>query len=112
MGEEMMISAGHSLAVIGVAAACTVILRAFPFLVFGGRKDVPETVRYLGTVLPAAIMAVLVVYCLRNIDFTEASHFIPSIAAGLLVAVLHVWKKNILLSISVGTVFYMIMVQI
>ena len=108
----MVISVNQSLAIIGVVAVCTILLRAFPFLVFGGRKDVPGTVQYLGAVLPAAIMAVLVVYCLRNIDFRAASHFIPSSAAGLLVAGLHVWKKNILLSIGVGTVLYMIMVQI
>ena len=104
-------SVEHSLAIIGVAAICTILLRAFPFLVFGGRKELPETIRYLGAVLPVSIMAVLVVYCLRNIDFTAASHFVPSLTAGLLVAGLHVWKKNILLSIGAGTVCYMVLVQ-
>lgn len=108
----MTISVGHSLAVIGVAAICTISLRAFPFLVFGGRKGVPEAVRYLGAALPASIMAVLVVYCLRSMDFTAARRFVPTLAASLLVAGLHLWKKNILLSIGMGTICYMIMVQI
>lgn len=108
----MAISVGHSLVIIAVVALCTILLRAFPFLVFGGRKDVPETVRYLGVVLPASIMAVLVVYCLRNIDFATAGNFVPSILASILVAGLHVWKKNILLSIGLGTVCYMILVQV
>lgn len=107
----MPISIQHSLAIIAVTALCTVLLRAFPFLVFGGKKEVPKTVRYLGDVLPASIMAVLVVYCLRNIDFAAVGHYLPSLVSCLLVAGLHFWKKNILLSIGLGTVCYMILVQ-
>ena len=107
----MPISVGQSLAIIAVTALCTIFLRAFPFLVFGGRKEVPKTVRDLGAVLPSSIMAVLVVYCLRSVDFAAASHFLPSAASCLLVVVLHLWKKNILLSIGLGTVCYMILVQ-
>ena len=107
----MPISIGQSLAIIAVMAICTVFLRAFPFLVFGGKKEVPGTVRDLGAVLPPSIMAVLVVYCLRNIDFAEVSHFLPSVIACLVVVGLHLWKKNILLSIGLGTVCYMVLVQ-
>ena len=96
----------YSLAIIAVVAVCTILLRAFPFLVFGGRKEMPKTVQYLGAMLPAAIMAVLVVYCLRGVDFSAASRFVPSLTAGLL------WKKNILLSISLGTICYMVLVQV
>ena len=71
----------------------------------------PKTVHDLGTVLPASIMAVLVVYCLRNIDFAAVSHFMPSAIACLVVVALHLWKKNILLSIGLGTVCYMVLVQ-
>ena len=99
------------MAIIAVTALCTIFLRAFPFLVFGGRKEVPKTVRDLGAVLPSSIMAVLVVYCLRSVDFAAVSHFLPSAASCLLVVVLHLWKKNILLSIGLGTVCYMILVQ-
>ena len=78
---------------------------------FGGRKEVPKTVRDLGAVLPSSIMAVLVVYCLRNVDFAAISHFLPSLIACALVVALHLWKKNILLSIGLGTVCYMVLVQ-
>lgn len=107
----MPIGIGHSLAIIAVTALCTIFLRAFPFLVFGGRKEVPKTVRDLGAVLPSSIMAVLVVYCLRNIDFAAVSHFLPSVIACFVVVAMHLWKKNILLSIGLGTVCYMVLVQ-
>ena len=107
----MTINVARSLAIIAVVAVCTIFLRAFPFLVFGGRKQVPGTVQYLGAVLPASMMAGLVVYCLRNIDFAAAGHFAPSLIAGAVVVALHVWKKNILLSIGLGTICYMVLVQ-
>lgn len=107
----MDINIGYSVAIIAVVSLCTILLRAFPFLVFGGKKEVPRVVQYLGAVLPASIMVVLVVYCLRSIDFTQMSHWLPAILASLLVVGLHIWKKNILLSIGLGTVFYMVLVQ-
>ena len=107
----MPISIGQSLAIIAVTALCTIFLRAFPFLVFGGKKEVPKTVRDLGAVLPSSIMAVLVVYCLRSIDCAAAGHFLPSVIASILVVGLHLWKKNILLSIGLGTICYMVLVQ-
>lgn len=102
----------HSLAIIAVVSACTIFLRAFPFLIFGGKKEVPQTVQYLGKVLPPAIMTVLVVYCLKGISFLEGSRGIPEIFSVLLVAGLHLWKKNILLSIGLGTVCYMVLIQL
>lgn len=108
----MPISIGQSFAIIAVAALCTILLRAFPFLVFGGKKEVPKTVRDLGAVLPASIMAVLVVYCLRDVDFAATGHFLPSVIACILVVGLHLWKKNILLSIGLGTICYMALVQL
>ena len=71
----------------------------------------PATVQYLGKVLPPAIMAILVVYCLKDINLLEGSRGLPEFLAVALVAVLHLWKKNTLLSIGAGTVFYMILVQ-
>ena len=102
---------GHSLAIIGVVALCTVLTRALPFWILGGRKEVPATVQYLGKVLPPAIMAILVVYCLKDINLLEGSRGLSEFLAVALVAVLHLWKKSTLLSIGAGTVFYMILVQ-
>lgn len=101
----------HSLAIIGVVALCTVLTRALPFWILGGKKEVPDTVRYLGRVLPPAIMVILVVYCLKGINLFEGSRGLPELFAVLLVAVLHLWKKNTLLSIGAGTIVYMLLVQ-
>ena len=102
----------YSLLIIIVVSLCTILLRAFPFLVFGGKKELPQTIRNLGKVLPPAIMAVLVVYCLRGVSFLEGNHGIPEIISVVLVAGLHLWKKNILLSIGLGTICYMVLIQL
>ena len=101
----------YSLLIIIVASLCTILLRALPFLIFGGKKELPQTIQNLGKVLPPAIMAVLVVYCLRGVSFLEGNHGIPELISVLLVAGLHIWKKNILLSIGLGTICYMILIQ-
>ena len=99
----------HSLALILIMAALTAVLRFLPFVMFS--KGTPKTIVYLGTLLPNAIMAMLVVYCLKNVSFTAGSHGIPEALAVLLVAVLHKWKHNMLLSILGGTAAYMLLVQ-
>lgn len=99
----------HSLAVILIMAALTAALRFLPFVMFS--KGTPKTIVYLGNLLPNAIMAMLVVYCLKNVSFTASSHGIPEALAVFLVAVLHKWKHNMLLSILGGTAVYMVLVQ-
>lgn len=99
----------HSLALILIMAALTAALRFLPFVMFS--KGTPKTIVYLGNLLPNAIMAMLVVYCLKNVSFTASSHGIPEALAVFLVAVLHKWKHNMLLSILGGTVAYMLLVQ-
>jgi branched-subunit amino acid transport protein AzlD len=100
----------HSVAIIAVAAIVTLIIRAVPFVAFGG--EVPETVTYLGKVLPPAIMVILVIYCVKEINLFTGSHGIPELLSIAVVALLHIWKKNTLLSIAVGTILYMILVQV
>ena len=102
---------GHSIAIIAVVAVCTLLTRALPFWILGGKSELPPTVKYLGKVLPPAIMTILVVYCLKSINVLEGSRGIPELLAIGLVVALHLWKRNTLLSIGVGTVFYMILVQ-
>ena len=99
----------HSLALILIMAALTAALRFLPFVMFS--KGTPKTIVYLGNLLPNAIMAMLVVYCLKNVSFTASSHVIPEALAVFLVAVLHKWKHNMLLSILGGTAAYMLLVQ-
>ena len=99
----------HSLALILIMAALTAALRFLPFVMFS--KGTPKTIVYLGNLLPNAIMAMLVVYCLKNVSFAAGSHGIPEALGVLLVAVLHKWKHNMLLSILGGTGAYMVLVQ-
>ena len=102
----------HSAALIAVIALVTMGLRFLPFLIFGGKRETPKFVAYLGKVLPFAIMGMLVVYCLRNISFAANPFGLPELIATALVVVLHLWRKNTLLSIIAGTACYMLLVQV
>ncbi len=102
----------HSIEIIAVASVITLFIRAIPFVAFGGKREVPATVTYLGKVLPPAIMVILVIYCVKGIDLFTGSHGIPELVSIAVVAGLHVWKKNTLLSIAAGTVLYMVLVQV
>lgn len=101
----------HSVLVIAVAALVTIALRFLPFLIFGEDRKTPPLVAFLGQVLPYAIMGMLVVYCLKDVDITAAPFGIPEAIGCIAVALLHVWKRNTLLSIGLGTVCYMLLVQ-
>lgn len=92
-------------------AAGTLITRFVPFLLFPQGKEMPRYVEYLGKTLPYATMGLLVVYCLKSISFISAPFGIPELLAVLLVGGLHIWRKNSLLSIGAGTLFYMMLVQ-
>lgn len=100
----------HSLILIAVMAGLTMLLRFLPFLLFS--KNTPKVVLYLGEVLPYSIIAMLIIYCLKDISFVQGSHGIPEIISVLFVAILHKWKHNTLLSILLGTVCYMLLVQV
>lgn len=100
------------LLMIAVAAGCTLITRAIPFAVFGGNRQIPHWVRYLGLALPPAVIALLVIYCVKNVQWLSAPHGAPELLAIAVVALLHLWKRNNLLSIGVGTALYMVLVQV
>lgn len=101
----------HSVLIIAVAAVVTAATRFAPFLIFGENRKIPPIVEYLGNVLPCAIMGMLVVYCLKDVNLLAAPFGLPEILGCISVALLHIWKRNSLLSIGVGTVFYMLLVQ-
>ncbi len=107
----MSISVGESLLIIAVCAVCTFAERLLPFVVFGSRK-VPGAVRYLGNMLPPAVMATLVVYCLRNTDFSAAAGFLPQLISVAVTAALHLLRRNTMLSVVGGTACYMLLVQL
>ena len=99
------------LSLILVMALVTAALRFLPFVIFTKGRKVPEVVAYLGRVLAYAVMAMLVVYCLKGISFVQMPFGLPELISVVLVVVLHVWKRNTLLSIIGGTVCYMMLVQ-
>lgn len=100
-----------ALTMVLIIALVTAGLRFLPFLVFGRGRKVPGFVSYLGRVLPYAIMAMLVVYCLKGISLVKEPFGLPEFISVALVVILHVWKRNTLLSIVCGTVCYMVLVQ-
>ena len=89
----------------------TMLTRFLPFLLFPAGKPTPKAIRHLGSVLPGAVFGLLVVYCLKNVSLFTGSHGIPELISIALVVVLHLWKRQMLLSIAGGTVCYMLLVQ-
>ena len=97
---------------IAMVVLGTLLTRFLPFLVFPPGKETPGYIRYLGKVLPTAVFGMLVIYSLKDVNVLAGSHGIPELLAVLLVIVLHKWKRQMLLSIAGGTVFYMLLVQL
>lgn len=89
----------------------TAVTRFLPFLLFPAGRPTPKYVQYLGKALPAAVFGLLVVYSLKDVSILTGSHGIPELISIVLVIVLHVWKRQMLLSIAGGTVCYMLLVQ-
>lgn len=102
----------YNIALIVVMTLVTMTTRFLPFLIFGEHRKTPELILYLGKVLPCAVMGMLVVYCLKDVDFLQAPFGLPELIGIVVVALLHLWKRNSLLSIGVGTVAYMLLVQL
>lgn len=100
----------NAVALIAVMALVTAMLRFLPFLVF--RKRTPAYIVYLGSVLPAALIGMLVVYCLKDVQITSAPHGLPELLATAAVVLLQAWKRNSLLSILAGTLLYMLLTQL
>ena len=105
-------SNGYFWAAVLVAALVTALIRFLPFWVFRGGRPVPAVVEKLGRVLPAAIMGMLVVYCLKGVTFGAVGGWLPAVIASVVTCASYVWKRNTLLSIIAGTVCYMLLVQL
>lgn len=96
---------------ISAVSVGTLLTRFLPFLVFPAGKPTPKYIRYLGKVLAPAVFSLLIVYCLKDVSWLEGSHGIPEILGIAVIAALHLWKRQMLLSIAGGTIFYMLLVQ-
>ena len=108
---NLPVSVTHSLIIIVLVALTTLATRAIPFLLFPDGKEIPKAVEYLGKVLPPAVIGMLVVYCIKSVNVLKSPFGLPELIAGATVVLLHVWKRNNLLSIGTGTVLYMVLVQ-
>lgn len=96
---------------IALCAAGTMLTRFLPFIVFKADKPAPKYIQYIGKALPAAIFGMLIVYCLKDVSILGGSHGIPEAIAIAAVIVLHLWKKNMLVSIAGGTICYMLLLK-
>ncbi len=108
---NLPVSFWRSVIIIVLVALTTLATRAIPFIIFPEGKKIPKSVEYLGKVLPPAVIGMLVVYCFKSVNPLSFPFGIPELIAGSVVVVLHVWKRNNLLSIGVGTILYMVLVQ-
>lgn len=100
----------YILAAMFIATLLTALERFAPFLLFS-KGNPPAVIRYLGHCLPPAMIAILVVFCYKETDFSSISSFIPQLIAGIVTAMLHIWKKSTILSIAGGTILYMILIR-
>lgn len=96
---------------IFIISLITFIIRATPFIFFGNSKETPKYITYLGKYLPSSVIAMLIIYCLKNVNITAYPFGLPELAGIISVVFLHLWKRNNLISIIGGTVIYMIIVQ-
>lgn len=101
----------HTTVLILVIATVTALLRYLPFLVLRKNAEAPPFISYIGKVLPYAVMGMLVVYCLSEVNFGELSSILPNLIAVLLTGLLQFWRHSILLSIAGGTACYMLLIQ-
>jgi branched-subunit amino acid transport protein AzlD len=108
----MTMSLTQQIITIAMVVLGTVLTRFLPFIVFPSGKPTPQYVQYLGKVLPAAVIGLLVIYCFKDVSLVSGSHGLPEFIGVVVVVLLHLWKKNMLLSIAGGTIVYMILVQL
>jgi branched-subunit amino acid transport protein AzlD len=107
----MILNMMQTLIIIGVMALGTIITRFLPFFLFPDHRQTPHYVLYLGRVLPYAVIGLLVVYCLKEVDISIAPFGTPEAISMVCIGILHFWKSNTLLSIGVGTAVYMLLIQ-
>ena len=102
----------HSILIIVAGCLVTALTRFLPFFIFRKGAKTPAFITHLGNVLPYAIMGMLVIYCLKDVTFLSAPYGLPEMLGCAVTALLHIWKRNTLLSIGGGTILYMVLVQL
>ena len=108
----MTMTVDQHIITIAMVVIGTVITRFLPFILFPADKPTPKYIQYLGKALPPASLGLLVVYSLKDVNIFSGSHGIPELIAVITVFAVHLWKRQMLLSIAAGTVVYMVLVQL
>ncbi|MEJ8303434.1 branched-chain amino acid transporter permease [Saccharibacillus sacchari] len=108
----MIMTVSQQIVMIAVVVLGTMATRFLPFLIFPPGRPTPEYVKYLGRVLPAAAIGLLVIYSLKDINLLSSTHGLPELVSVAVVVWLHIWKKNMFLSIAAGTILYMILIRL
>lgn len=96
---------------IGLCIFGTMFTRFLPFIIFNENRKTPAYIQYIGKYLPSAVFGMLIVYCLRNVQVLHGTHGIPELTAIIITVVLHLWKRQMLLSIAGGTICYMLLLH-
>ena len=96
---------------IGLCIGATVLTRFLPFIIFSENRKTPEFIQYIGKFLPAAVFGMLVIYSLKNVNVLQGSHGIPEIISIAVTIALHLWKRQMLISIAGGTICYMLLLH-
>jgi branched-subunit amino acid transport protein AzlD len=97
---------------IGLCAIGTMATRFLPFIVFSEKRATPAFIQYIGKYLPSAVFGMLVVYCLKDVSLLSGTHGIPEFIAIVITILLHLWKRQMLVSIAGGTVCYMLLLHL
>lgn len=107
----MTLTVFQTAVMIAAVALGTMLTRFLPFLAFGGKKPAPKYVEYLGKALPGAALGLLVVYCFKDVNILAAPHGLPEVIALAVIVAVHLFKRNMLVSIAAGTATYMLLVN-
>lgn len=95
----------------GLISLGTILTRVLPFLLFPEKKEIPKYIEYLADVLPYTIIGLLVVYCIKDVSIATTPFALPELISIIIIFILHTWKKNTLLSIGIGSLLYMLLIQ-
>lgn len=106
----MTVSPLYAFLMVVVMATVIIAQRATPFFLF--TKGTPKAIDYIGEALPPAVMAMLIIYCLKNVSLVSFPFGLPEFISIAFVSMVHLWKHNNLISILGGTILYMVLIQI
>lgn len=96
---------------IGLCVLGTMTTRFLPFIIFSENRETPAFIQYIGKYLPSAVFGMLVIYCLKNVNFIHGNHGVPELISIFVTGILHIWKRQMLISIAGGTICYMLLMQ-